>query len=286
MGDSSHEARTVERNQRGRDRSHVGNAPRMSRDPGRPAFEVTTTSVSSPPRIASAAAERASSPLVVDSSPPPRAVPENLRIQAPHARVLKRAVDLAAAIPLCVVFAIAYPFIAVALKATSRGPVLFRQVRVGRGGRPATVYKFRSMVVDAEGRLESDPELYRQYVENGFKIPASVDPRITKVGRVLRRTSLDELPQALCLLLGTMSLVGPRPVLPDEVGVLYGDDSPYYFACKPGLTGLWQVSGRSNVTDRERADLDVAYATEWTLLNDLRILLRTIPVVLSAHGAH
>lgn len=285
MGDTSHEARTAERGLRGRDRSHVGIAPRMSRDPGRSAFDLTPTGSSVPPRIAPAPVERASSAVVVDHSPD-RATPKNLRIQALHARVLKRATDIAAAIPLCVVFALAYPFIAVALKATSRGPVLFRQIRVGRNGGPAPIYKFRSMVADAEGRLEADPELYRQYVENGFKIPATVDPRITKVGRVLRRTSLDELPQAICLLLGTMSLVGPRPVLPDEVGVLYGDDAPYYYACKPGLTGLWQVSGRSNVTDRERADLDVAYATDWTLLNDVRILIRTVPVVLSAHGAH
>lgn len=285
MGDTSSEARTVERGPRDRDRSPVGIAPRMSRDPGRPTFDLTPTSSPTPPRIASAPAERASSAVVVDHSPP-RAIPKNLRIQEPHARFLKRAIDLAAAIPLCVVFALAYPFIAVALKATSRGPVLFRQVRVGRGGGPALVYKFRSMVADAEGRLEADPELYRQYVENGFKIPATVDPRITKVGRVLRRTSLDELPQAICLVLGTMSLVGPRPVLPDEVGVLYGEDAPCYFACKPGITGLWQVSGRSSVTDRDRADLDVAYATDWTLLSDLRILIRTVPVVLSARGAH
>ena len=257
----------------------------MTLDPARPLFEMTAAPAPATARIVATPAEQASSVPVADP-PQPRPAPRNLRIQAPVPRALKRAMDLAAAIPLCIAFALVYPFIAVALKATSRGPVLFRQVRVGRGGRPATVFKFRSMVVDAEGRLEADPELYRQYVENGFKIPASVDPRITKVGRVLRRTSLDELPQAICLLLGTMTLVGPRPVLPDEVSVLYGDASPYYLACKPGLTGLWQVSGRSNVTDRERAELDVAYANGWSLLGDLRILVRTVPVVLSAHGAH
>jgi lipopolysaccharide/colanic/teichoic acid biosynthesis glycosyltransferase len=257
----------------------------MTLDPTRPLFEMTATTTSPQPRIVPTGPDQASSMPVVDPSPP-RPAPKDLRIQLPLSRALKRALDIAAAIPLCVAFAVAYPFVAIALKATSRGPVLFRQVRVGRDGHPATVYKFRSMVVDAEGRLEADPELYRQYVENGFKIPAAVDPRITKVGRVLRRTSLDELPQALCLLLGTMTLVGPRPVLPDELAVLYGDAAPYYLACKPGLTGLWQVSGRSTVTDRERADLDVAYASEWTLVGDVRILLRTVPVVLSAHGAH
>jgi lipopolysaccharide/colanic/teichoic acid biosynthesis glycosyltransferase len=209
-----------------------------------------------------------------------------LPIQSRRARVVKRTLDLCAAIPLCVAFAVVYPFVAVAMKATSSGPVLFRQIRVGRNGRPVAVYKFRSMSVDAEGRLEADPELYRQYVENGFKIPASIDPRITKVGRFLRKTSIDELPQALCLLNGSMTLVGPRPILAEQVPVLYKDDVGYYLACKPGLTGLWQVSGRSTVTDDERAQLDVSYATGWTVRGDLRIILRTVPVVLTAHGAH
>ncbi len=258
---------------------HLNGGTRPSTFEFAPVGAATSRLAPTGPGGPSSAPVRAPSPTSIAAS---RAVP----VCSLPARAMKRAMDLLAAIPLCVVFAIAYPLIAIALKATSRGPVLFRQVRVGRDGQPVTVYKFRSMVVDAEGRLERDPELYRQYVENGFKISASVDPRITKVGRVLRRTSLDELPQAMCLLFGTMSLVGPRPVLPDELDVLYGDDSPYYLVCKPGLTGLWQVSGRSNVTDRDRADLDVEYATSWTLTRDLKILLRTIPVVLSAHGAH
>jgi lipopolysaccharide/colanic/teichoic acid biosynthesis glycosyltransferase len=210
----------------------------------------------------------------------------DLAVVSSRARTTKRALDLLVGIPLCVVFAVAYPFVAVALKLTSKGPVLFKQVRVGQGGQPIGVYKFRSMSVDAEGRLEADPELYRQYVENGFKIPAAIDPRITRVGRFLRKTSIDELPQALCLLAGSMTLVGPRPILAEQVPVLYKDRVGYYLACKPGLTGLWQVSGRSTVTDDERAELDVSYATSWTVLGDLRILLRTVPVVLSAHGAH
>jgi lipopolysaccharide/colanic/teichoic acid biosynthesis glycosyltransferase len=227
---------------------------------------------------------------------PPRTTPDpvlavatavqGLPIQTWWSRAFKRTLDLLAGIPLCVAFALAYPFVAVAMKATSRGPVLFRQVRVGRDGRPIKVYKFRSMSVDAEGQLESDPELYRQYVENGFKIPAAIDPRITKVGRFIRKTSIDELPQALCLVNGSMTLVGPRPILAEQVPVLYKDRIGYYLACKPGLTGLWQVSGRSTVTDDERAELDVGYASQWTAVGDVRIILRTVPVVLSAHGAH
>lgn len=249
-------------------RSALEPRPTLFSDPGRQVTE------SRPPR-----------PAPVDAAPEPARV-EGLRIQSRPARFLKRGLDLAAAVPLCVAFAVVYPFVAIAMKATSKGPVLFRQVRVGRDGRPVAVFKFRSMSVDAEGRLEADPELYRQYVENGFKIPASIDPRITKVGRFLRKTSIDELPQALCLLNGSMSMVGPRPILAEQVPVLYKENVGYYLACKPGLTGLWQVSGRSTVTDDERAQLDVSYATEWTLLGDVRIMLRTVPVVLSAHGAH
>lgn len=286
MGDATHDARTVERGTRAHDRTHAGSSTggfRVSHDGLRSTVDPRPTRYAdSTPATTDPHAGRSARHEVARGA----AVVRGLPIQSRRAQVVKRALDLAAAVPLCLAFALVYPFVALAMKLTSKGPVLFRQVRVGRDGRPVAVYKFRSMNVDAEGRLEADPELYRQYVENGFKIPASVDPRITKVGRVLRRTSLDELPQAICLLLGTMTLVGPRPVLPDELGVLYGDAAPYYLACTPGLTGLWQVSGRSTVTDSERADLDVAYANGWTLLGDLRILVRTVPVVLSAHGAH
>ena len=112
------------------------------------------------------------------------------------------------------------------------------------------------------------------------------DARLTPIGRFLRSSSLDELPQALCLLRGTMSVVGPRPVVPDELRELYGDEPGPYLACKPGITGLWQTSGRSTVVHGKRARLDAQYATDWSLLLDIKILVRTIPAVLSAHGAH
>ena len=164
--------------------------------------------------------------------------------------------------------------------------MLFTQVRVGKGGRRIAVYKYRSMYGDAEERLRTDTRLYEAYLHNGFKVPGASDPRITPVGRFLRKTSLDELPQALCILQGTMSAVGPRPVVPEELVKLYRDKPECYLACKPGLTGLWQVSGRSHIVYEHRAQLDEAYAREWSLTGDARILLRTVPVVLSAHGAH
>ena len=215
-----------------------------------------------------------------------QAKPTRYAVDSPWARVSKRAVDLAIAIPLFVVFAIVYPVVAIALKLTSPGPVLFRQQRVGRHGHPVTIYKIRSMHVDAEARLKSDPELYQAYLDNGYKIPPDHDPRITTIGHFLRRSSLDELPQAICLLRGDMSAVGPRPVLPDELATLHGHEPHHYLVCKPGLTGLWQVSGRSHVVDEGRAQLDEEYARTWTLRQDLQILVRTVPAVLSAHGAH
>ena len=281
MGDATHEAEIVGRGPRTHDRSRPTNGFRVSHDAVRPSLDPRPALFADPARAAGGSRRAPATP----PDPAPVAV-RGLPIQTRRARVLKRALDLLAAVPLSVAFAVVYPFVAVAMKATSKGPVLFRQVRVGRDGQPVAVYKFRSMSVDAEGRLEADPELYRQYVENGFKIPASIDPRITKVGRFLRRTSIDELPQALCLLSGAMSLVGPRPILAEQVPVLYKDDVGYYLACKPGLTGLWQVSGRSTVTDDERAQLDVTYASTWSLVGDIRIVARTVPVVLSAHGAH
>ena len=209
-----------------------------------------------------------------------------LAIQGRRARVAKRTLDLIVGLPIGILFVILLPFVALALKLTSPGPVLFKQQRIGRDGRSITVYKFRSMRIDAESRLRADPALFEAYLHNGFKVPSRLDPRITRVGRFLRKTSLDELPQAICVLRGTMSAVGPRPVVPDELAALYRRAPEYYLSCKPGLTGLWQVSGRSHVVHKNRTTLDELYATNWSLLWDVKILVRTVPAVLTAHGAH
>jgi lipopolysaccharide/colanic/teichoic acid biosynthesis glycosyltransferase len=174
--------------------------------------------------------------------------------------------------------------IAALVKLTSRGPVLFGQQRVGLCGRHFTMYKFRTMRRDAERVLQDDPALWNDYVANGFKLPAESDTRITPLGRFLRRSSLDELPQVLNVLTGAMTLVGPRPVVPDEVAN-YGDLRDVYLSVRPGITGAWQVNGRSNVFYPDRVDIDAEYVRDWSVWLDVKILVRTPVAVLSARGA-
>jgi len=200
-------------------------------------------------------------------------------------RHVKRTIDIVAVVlvalavlPLCAV-------IVIALKIASPGPVLFTQSRVGRDGRPFRMLKFRTMYVDADERVRADPALYARFVECDFKLPAEEDTRIVPLGRFLRTTSLDELPQLLNVLCGDMSLVGPRPVVPEEVAS-YGSLVDAYLRARPGLTGRWQTTGRSTVKFPERAGVDAEYLESWSLTCDLRILLKTIPCVLRRHGAH
>lgn len=173
--------------------------------------------------------------------------------------------------------------VAAAIKLTSPGPVLFRQVRVGRGGKTFHMLKFRTMVVDAEARRAELSQLNVHGGETLFKIRA--DPRITRVGRVLRRYSLDELPQLVNVARGEMSLVGPRPSLPREVAA-YPQDAFRRLAVKPGLTGLWQVSGRADLEPEESIQLDTRYVEDWSLGLDAMILLRTVRAVVTGQGAY
>ncbi len=191
--------------------------------------------------------------------------------------VVLSSVLLVLALPLLLVLALA-------VKLTSRGPVLFRQQRVGAGGRTFSILKFRTMQADAEERLEAEPELLELYLVGGHKIVGH-DPRVTRVGRLLRRTSLDELPQLLNVLAGHMSLVGPRPVRTSELVHYQGVESAY-FSVRPGLTGLWQVSGRNEIQFPERAQLDYSYWERCSLGFDLVILTRTLVAVVSARGAY
>jgi lipopolysaccharide/colanic/teichoic acid biosynthesis glycosyltransferase len=163
-------------------------------------------------------------------------------------------------------------------------PVLFVQERVGRNGRLFRLYKFRSMVADAEELLRASPALYERYAAGDFKLPEGEDPRVTRLGAMLRRTSLDELPQLWNVLRGDMSLVGPRPVVPAEL-TEYGDYERLLQRAKPGITGVWQVSGRSSVHYPERARMDLRYIGQRSLAVDLRLLLRTLPAVISRRGA-
>jgi exopolysaccharide biosynthesis polyprenyl glycosylphosphotransferase len=198
--------------------------------------------------------------------------------------VAKRTLDLLVSGTAIILLAPVGLAIALAIRFESPGPAIFRQKRLGLGGRSFRLWKYRSMCVDAEEVLKSDLLLYRRYVENDYKLAPEEDPRVTRVGRFLRRTSLDELPQLFNVLLGDMSLVGPRPVVPDEIQH-YGTETRVFQAVKPGLTGHWQVSGRSNVAYPERAELDIDYINNWGLGRDLRILAGTFAAVLQRRGA-
>jgi exopolysaccharide production protein ExoY len=176
--------------------------------------------------------------------------------------------------------------LALAIKWTSPGPVLFRQKRLGFEGEPFTLLKFRTMRADAEQVLQASPALYEKYVRNNFKLPEGEDPRVTPLGKFLRATSLDELPQLLNVLIGEMSLVGPRPIVPNEAPE-YGDAATLFMSAKPGMTGHWQVSGRSEIAEyRKRVELDLEYIRDQSLGKDLEILLRTVPAVLRRKGAN
>jgi exopolysaccharide biosynthesis polyprenyl glycosylphosphotransferase len=170
---------------------------------------------------------------------------------------------------------------AIAIKLQSRGPVLFSQVRVGRNGQPFRIVKLRTMVVDAEAMRS---QLLDQNEVDGPLFKMRNDPRITRVGRVLRTTSIDELPQLWNVLRGDMSIVGPRPALPEEAAQ-WSDALHERLTVLPGITGLWQVSGRSDSDFDQYQRLDLFYVDNWSLLHDLKILLRTFSVVLFRSGA-
>jgi exopolysaccharide biosynthesis polyprenyl glycosylphosphotransferase len=195
-------------------------------------------------------------------------------------RIVKRMFDVLAATLGLAVAAPAMAVTALLVKLTSRGPIFFRQERVGRGGRPFELLKFRSMCVDAEER-KAELAAHNQAAEGFFKI--ADDPRITRLGRVLRKTNLDELPQLLNVLRGEMSLVGPRPLIPQEDRRVVGWHRRR-LELTPGMTGHWQVLGSSRVPLDEMVAIDYLYVANWSLWTDVKLLLRTIPHVLRARG--
>lgn len=163
------------------------------------------------------------------------------------------------------------------------GPILYKQSRVGIHGKIFYIYKFRTMVVDADKRLLNDKKLYKKYVSNNFKLEPKDDPRMTKLGLFLRKTSIDEIPQFINVLKGEMSIIGPRPVVPDEL-VEY--DEKKLLSVKPGIMGFWQAQGRSNIGYPERANLEMDYIDNASLLLDLKIFIRNIIIVLKKDGAY
>lgn len=181
---------------------------------------------------------------------------------------------------------LAFIILAVLIKLDSPGPVFFRQSRIGRFGRKFTVYKFRTMVQNADQELQKYldkfPELNTEWLATQ---KLKQDPRLTGLGALLRKTSLDELPQLWNIIIGDMSLVGPRPIVESEIKK-YGKCFKYYIQVRPGLTGLWQVSGRNDTTYEYRVELDEHYVRNRSLKLDLQILLKTIKVVLRQDGAY
>ena len=189
-------------------------------------------------------------------------------------RFTRRSLDLVVACVALVIIAVPAMILAIIVKVSSPGPILFAQMRVGRDGRPFTLLKFRTMVDGAHYHLRSDAELFEAYRDNDYKLPGD-DLRITKIGRFLRKSSLDELPQLVNVFWGDMSIVGIRPLLAEELAGRPEGDRRLYGVLRPGLTGLWQVEGRSAVGSTDRLALDRRYVVEWSFWNDLKILLRT-----------
>ncbi len=205
------------------------------------------------------------------------------RLRIAFHAVLKRLVDVTASGLLIVLLLPLFGFVALLIKLESPGPVFFSQKRVGRAGRPFDFFKFRSMYIDAEARKQ---ELMDQNeMAGGVLFKMKHDPRITRIGRFIRRYSIDELPQLWNVLRGDMSLVGPRPPVPGEVEQYTPSDRRRLDAI-PGITGLWQVSGRSDIPFDQQVELDVQYIHSATLWENIKLLLKTIPAVLSGRGAY
>ena len=240
-------------------------------------------------RVQDLVAENGKAPLMaVPARPAPlRARPPVLAVPAaPVGGRAKRALDISLVL---LGLLLLWPLIlglVVLLKAMDPGPVLYGHRRVGFGGREFRCWKFRTMVVDGDAVLErhlrenpADAALWKEQRK------LVNDPRVTRLGAVLRKLSLDELPQLLNVLKGEMSLVGPRPIVQAELDH-YGTSARHYLATRPGLTGQWQISGRSDTTYAERVRLDRFYVTNWSLWRDLRIIFLTIPAVALSRGAH
>nr|PZM89150.1 MAG: exopolysaccharide biosynthesis protein [[Clostridium] cellulosi] len=196
--------------------------------------------------------------------------------------VLKRFFDILLSVIGLIILSPVFLIISIIIKLTSPGPVLYKHKRVGYMGEEIEIYKFRSMVVDSDNFEKYFTKEQMKHFKENFKLEN--DPRITKIGKFLRKSSLDELPQLINIIKGQMSIVGPRPIVKDEVKK-YGIYADTYFSVNPGLTGLWQVCGRSNTTYEERVQLDVKYVQNRSLLNDLKIILKTFGAVVTSKGA-
>jgi exopolysaccharide production protein ExoY len=203
-----------------------------------------------------------------------------------HKSIIKRVTDLALAIPLLVFLAPLMLAIAILVKLGDPGQAIFVQVRCGRNGETFNCFKFRTMRKDAAERLkhllETNPAAADEWAT--YQKLRS-DPRVTRIGRFLRKSSLDELPQLFNIVRGDMSVIGPRPITSGEI-YRYGSYFQYYAAARPGVLGQWQVNGRNKLTYEERVAMDIEYVANWTIWSDLKILLKAIPVVFGGGGAY
>lgn len=182
--------------------------------------------------------------------------------------------------PLFLIITLFYTF------GENKGPIFYRQKRIGEQGKPFYIFKFRSMVVGAEQKLYDNPALYAKFVENGYKLPTAEDPRITKFGAFIRRTSIDELPQFLNILIGDMTVIGPRPVVETELKEYETPERVAKFlSVRPGAMGLWQGSGRSDIQYPKRADIELEYVDHPNLWFDFIVLFKNFGAVFTARGA-
>lgn len=198
--------------------------------------------------------------------------------------IAKRTVDLAVVVPMLLVLLPLFAILALAIKLHDRGPVLFWQSRVGKGGREFPFPKFRSMCVNAE-EVKKQLAAQNQHGQDGVTFKMKRDPRITPIGRFIRRFSLDELPQLWCVLKGDMTLVGPRPPVPSETA-RYDMVDRHRLSVVPGLTCIWQVSGRSEIPFEQQVEMDIEYIQQRSLGTDLKLLAKTVPAVVRGRGAY
>lgn len=198
----------------------------------------------------------------------------------------KRLTDIILSVIALICFSPLFLFVFIASRfGENKGPVFFKQVRIGKNGKPFKIYKFRSMVVGADEILHKNKKLYAKYVKNNYKLEPEEDPRITKIGAWLRRTSIDEIPQFINTLKGDMSIIGPRPIVKEELAE-YGDRVDKFLSVKPGAMGLWQASGRSNIGYPERCDMELSYVDHASYWFDCQIMFKNVISIFKHTGAY
>ncbi|HAQ4990231.1 sugar transferase [Enterococcus faecium] len=213
---------------------------------------------------------------------------EKSKLSKKHYRLAKRSLDIVGGVIGLIPFGIAYGVLFIPYKVGSnKGPMIFNQKRIGENGELFSIYKFRSMRVNADQILQADGELHQKYIANGYKLEPNEDPRITKLGRFIRKTSIDELPQFINVIKGNMSLVGPRPIVTEELEEYKkAGKVSEFLSMKPGITGVWQTAGRSNVGYPDRVFLEISYAKKNSIRFDLKVIGKTIVKVFKKEGAY